>query len=104
MHFGMISVSRFIANASGTQRMVDEDMRVDHIPIPAYSGPETEHFRGNQKLFRDRARPLLGSRGDFLGIPLSRDGPIVGAVSLSRKYLLPLVLTVWSRRYSQLHP
>lgn len=39
------------------------------------------HFRASQKAFKQVAREKLVERGDFLGIPLYRGEPLVGAVS-----------------------
>lgn len=43
--------------------------------------PGPLHFRATQKGFKQVARTKLLKRGEFLGTPFQRDGPIVGAVS-----------------------
>jgi hypothetical protein len=53
----------------------------DIMPIPMPPWPESTHFRTKQKMFRDVCRGCLKTRGQFLGVPLHRNGPLVGAVS-----------------------
>ena len=50
-------------------------------PTPVPPWPESTHFRNKQKTFRDVCRAKLQTRGQFLGVPLYPDGPLVGAVS-----------------------
>jgi hypothetical protein len=56
---------------------------VGHNPTPALMPPwpESTHFRSKQKTFRNVCRERLDTWGQFLGVPLYRGGPLVGAVS-----------------------
>ena len=82
MHCDQIRVRRPLIPSVADQAVV-QDLQLNHPPVPAPALPrtESEHFRRRQNLFRPVARDLLRSRGDFLGIPQYKYGPLVGAVS-----------------------
>lgn len=74
--FSRRSVFRLGVDLHPGQFVIPESMTSQMPPWP-----EDGHFRSKQKSFRTTCRSLLRERGDFLGIPLYRGGPLVGAVS-----------------------
>ncbi|KAK1925085.1 endonuclease V-domain-containing protein [Papiliotrema laurentii] len=74
-------------------QFVCDDMWEAPMPPWPHHERERENFRTKQKLFRHYAQQALQSRGDWLGVPLYRHGPLVGAAVLTAPLLKPRAST-----------